>query len=87
MPTLSAEAEITALGGSIAAFIELRPYLQKGAPPFTEPAGRFFRINLPPELPTAKDFATADALRKELTAAGWSMLDSKTDYKLEPLKK
>jgi cysteinyl-tRNA synthetase len=35
----------------------------------------------------AKDFATADALRKELTAAGWSMLDSKTDYKLEPLKK
>jgi hypothetical protein len=27
-----------------------------------------------------------DALRKELTAAGWSMLDSKTDYKLEPLK-
>jgi len=35
----------------------------------------------------AKDFAAADALRKELTAAGWSMLDSKTDYKLEPLKK
>ena len=35
----------------------------------------------------AKDFATADALRKELAAAGWSMLDSKTDYKLEPLKK
>ncbi len=35
----------------------------------------------------AKDFATADALRKDLSAAGWSMLDSKTDYKLEPLKK
>lgn len=35
----------------------------------------------------AKDFATADALRKELAAAGWSMLDSKTDYKLEQLKK
>jgi cysteinyl-tRNA synthetase len=35
----------------------------------------------------AKDFAAADALRKELAAAGWSMLDSKTDYKLEPLKK
>ncbi len=35
----------------------------------------------------AKDFATADALRKELAAAGWSMLDSKTDYKLEPLRK
>ncbi|MSU72938.1 MAG: cysteine--tRNA ligase [Opitutus sp.] len=35
----------------------------------------------------AKDFATADAFRKELAAAGWSMLDSKTEYKLEPLKK
>ena len=35
----------------------------------------------------AKDFAAADAQRKELTAAGWSMLDSKTDYKLEPVKK
>ena len=35
----------------------------------------------------AKDFAAADALRKELAAAGWSMLDSKTNYKLEPVKK
>jgi len=35
----------------------------------------------------AKDFAAADSLRKELAAAGWSMLDSKTDYKLEPVKK
>jgi cysteinyl-tRNA synthetase len=35
----------------------------------------------------AKDFAGADALRKELAAAGWSMLDSKDGYKLEPLKK
>ena len=35
----------------------------------------------------AKDFATADGLRQELTAAGWSMLDRKTDYQLEPLKK
>jgi cysteinyl-tRNA synthetase len=34
-----------------------------------------------------KDFAGADALRKELTAAGWSMLDGKDGYKLEPLKK
>ena len=34
----------------------------------------------------AKDFATADALRKELTAAGWSMLDGKDSYKLERLK-
>jgi cysteinyl-tRNA synthetase len=33
-----------------------------------------------------KDFAGADALRKELTAAGWSMLDGKDGYKLEPVK-
>jgi cysteinyl-tRNA synthetase len=35
----------------------------------------------------AKDWAGADVLRKELTAAGWSMLDGKDGYKLEPLKK
>ena len=35
----------------------------------------------------AKDFRTADALRKELAAAGWAMLDGKDGYKLEPLKK
>jgi len=35
----------------------------------------------------AKDWAGADALRKEITAAGWSMLDGKDGYKLEPLKK
>jgi cysteinyl-tRNA synthetase len=34
----------------------------------------------------AKDFAGADAMRKELTAAGWSMLDGKEGYKLEPVK-
>jgi cysteinyl-tRNA synthetase len=35
----------------------------------------------------AKDFKTADALRAELAAAGWAMLDGKDGYKLEPLKK
>ncbi|MBI5692556.1 MAG: cysteine--tRNA ligase [Verrucomicrobia bacterium] len=35
----------------------------------------------------AKDWATADALRKELAAAGWSMLDRKDGWSLEPLKK
>ena len=35
----------------------------------------------------AKDFKTADALRADLTAAGWSMLDRKDGYSLEPLKK
>jgi cysteinyl-tRNA synthetase len=35
----------------------------------------------------AKDFATADALRSELAAGGWSMLDRKDGYSLEPVKK
>ena len=35
----------------------------------------------------AKDFAAADALRKDLTAAGWSMLDRKDGFSLEPVKK
>ena len=36
---------------------------------------------------TAKDWAAADALRKELAAAGWNMKDGKDGYTLEPLKK
>jgi cysteinyl-tRNA synthetase len=35
----------------------------------------------------AKDFAAADSLRAELAAAGWSMLDGKDGYRLEPLRK
>jgi cysteinyl-tRNA synthetase len=35
----------------------------------------------------SKDFASADALRKEIAAAGWSMLDRKDGYSLEPVKK
>lgn len=35
----------------------------------------------------AKDFGTADALRKEIAAAGWSMLDRKDGFSLEPAKK
>lgn len=34
----------------------------------------------------ARDFAAADALRAELAAAGWAMLDRKDGYTLEPLK-
>jgi cysteinyl-tRNA synthetase len=55
------------------------------------------RISAPAEILTlaerrwaakqAKDFAAADALRKELTAAGWSMLDRKDGFSLEPAKK
>jgi cysteinyl-tRNA synthetase len=39
------------------------------------------------EAKKARDFATADRLRAELAAAGWSMLDGKDGYRLEPLKK
>jgi cysteinyl-tRNA synthetase len=35
----------------------------------------------------ARDFKAADALRGELAAAGWSMLDGKDGYRLEPLRK
>jgi cysteinyl-tRNA synthetase len=35
----------------------------------------------------AKDFATADAIRKELAAAGWAILDRKDGYSLERAKK
>ena len=34
----------------------------------------------------AGNTTAADALRRELTAAGWSMLDRKDGYSLEPLK-
>jgi len=39
------------------------------------------------EAKKAKDFAAADKLRGEITAAGWSMLDGKDGYRLEPAKK
>ena len=35
----------------------------------------------------ARDFKAADALRADLAAAGWSMLDGKDGYRLEPLRK
>jgi cysteinyl-tRNA synthetase len=35
----------------------------------------------------SRDFKAADALRSELAAAGWSMLDGKESYKLEPVRK
>ena len=35
----------------------------------------------------AKDFKAADALRAEITAAGWQMLDRKDGYALEPAKR
>ena len=35
----------------------------------------------------AKDWPAADALRKEIATAGWTMLDRKDGYSLEPAKK
>ena len=49
--------------------------MRRGGPPMAHPVEK------------AKDFKGADALRAELTAAGWSMLDGKDGYKLEPAKK
>jgi len=34
----------------------------------------------------AKDFAAADALRRDLAAQGWTMLDGKDGYRLEPVR-
>jgi cysteinyl-tRNA synthetase len=34
----------------------------------------------------AKDFAAADLLRRDLAALGWTMLDGKEGYRLEPLR-
>jgi len=55
------------------------------------------KIEAPPEVAAlaqkrwaakqAKDFAAADSVRKELAALGWSMLDRKDGYSLEPLRK
>jgi len=54
-------------------------------------------LTIPPEVQTladqrwaakqARDFKTADSLRASLAAAGWSMLDGKEGYSLEPLKR
>jgi cysteinyl-tRNA synthetase len=53
--------------------------------------------SFPPEIDTlakrrwaakmAKDFAAADRLRGELSAAGWTMRDRKDGYALEPIRK
>jgi ABC-2 type transport system permease protein len=45
--------EIEAMGGIIAAFIELRPYLKPDTPRFREPHRRFFRIEPPAEIAAA----------------------------------
>jgi cysteinyl-tRNA synthetase len=36
------------------------------------------------EAKQAKDFQGADNLRKQITAAGWTMLDRKDGYDLKP---
>jgi len=38
------------------------------------------------EAKLGKDWAKADALRKDLAARGWSMKDAKDSYTLEPIK-
>jgi cysteinyl-tRNA synthetase len=62
--------------------------------PRSGPAVEESRPSAPPEVAALalqrweakqrKDFAAADRLRGEIAALGWRMLDSKTDYRLEP---
>jgi cysteinyl-tRNA synthetase len=61
--------------------------LTKEAPKASAPASITALANQRWAAKQAKDFATADALRKDLATAGWSMLDRKDGYSLEPLKK
>jgi ABC-2 type transport system permease protein len=58
--------EIEAMGGVIAAFVELRPYLKPNAPQFREPYRRFFRIDPPSSVAAATD--VAEAARPYLSA-------------------
>ncbi len=62
--------------------------LEKGASGGPEaPAGVAALASRRWDAKKARDFATADALRAEIAAAGWSMLDGKDGYRLEAVKK
>lgn len=67
--SLATVQAVMANGGPIATFIALRPYLKPGAPRFTEPGSRFFRVDLPDDvlasddqLKAAKPYLSAEAL-------------------------
>lgn len=55
----SGVAALTANGGAIATFIALRPYLKPGAPRFTEPPSRFFRVEAPEDILASDDLLKA----------------------------
>jgi cysteinyl-tRNA synthetase len=61
--------------------------LTSAAPQAAVPAGVLALAQKRWAAKQAKDFAAADALRQELAAAGWSMLDRKDGYALEPARK
>jgi cysteinyl-tRNA synthetase len=82
--TSSSDSDFNSLAKVLYALgIDLRPFAVRAeAPPaVTAVAEKRWAAK------QAKDFATADKLRAEITAAGWSMLDRKDGYSLEPLKK
>jgi cysteinyl-tRNA synthetase len=84
MKTSESDSEFNSLGKVLFALgIDLRPFavIVEAPAEITALAAKRWAAR------QAKDFAGADALRKELAAAGWSMLDGKDGYKLEPLKK
>jgi cysteinyl-tRNA synthetase len=61
--------------------------LDQPAPPAAVPPGVAALAERRWAARQARDFKAADALRQELAGAGWSMLDGKDAYRLEPLKK
>jgi cysteinyl-tRNA synthetase len=63
------------------------PYLATGDMPVLCPPEITALANRRLAAKRAKDFATADGIRAELAAAGWSMRDGKNGSTLEPLRK
>jgi cysteinyl-tRNA synthetase len=85
-PSASAASRLSSIEPVLFAFgfdLDKNPLLPRIAPPadVTTLAARRWAAK------QAKDFKAADALRAELAAAGWTMLDRKDGYSLEPVKK
>lgn len=56
------EASIAAIekrGGVSQTFVDLRPYLKEGSPPFNAPIGRFYRVDLPEDVAASDDMLAA----------------------------
>jgi cysteinyl-tRNA synthetase len=82
----SAPADLNAAGFDRALFA-LGLDLSAHAPAVTVPAAVTALAERRWAAKQARDFAAADALRAELAAAGWAMLDRKDGWSLEPVRK